>query len=144
MIDGLFQGGALPVLERVVQFTEARHKVLVNNIANLTTPYFKPTDLDPRQFQETLGKAIDDRRNSASNRGRPIRWHDTHEVSFNEDGLTVSPSPSNDNILFHDQNNRDVERIMQHLAENTMAHNTAIELIRNQMETLKTAIRERV
>jgi flagellar basal body rod protein FlgB len=51
---------------------------------------------------------------------------------------------TNEGILFHDENNRDLERTMQHLAENTLAHNTAIELIRNQFQMLQVAIRERI
>jgi len=33
---------------------------------------------------------------------------------------------------------------MQHLAENTMAHNAGLEMLRNQFELLKTAIRGRM
>ncbi len=38
----------------------------------------------------------------------------------------------------------DVERTMQHLAENTMAHNAGIQILKNQFDLLKTAIRGRV
>ncbi len=38
MIQGMFDGGALPVLSRVIQFTAARHRVLTHDIANLSTP----------------------------------------------------------------------------------------------------------
>ena len=40
MIKGMFDSGALPALERLAQFTEARHRVLTNNIANLSNPYY--------------------------------------------------------------------------------------------------------
>ena len=46
--------------------------------------------------------------------------------------------------MFHDRNNRDLERIMQNLAENTLTHNAAIEMLRHEFELLRTAIRERV
>jgi flagellar basal body rod protein FlgB len=104
MIQGMLNSGAIPALQRLVQFTGARHKVLTNNIANLSTPYFKPADLDTKAFQ---------------------------------------PSATNDNILFHDQNNRDLERTMQRLAENTLTHNAAIELLRSEFDMMRTAIRER-
>ncbi len=32
MMDQLFNGGAVPVLERVLNFTERRQQVLVNNV----------------------------------------------------------------------------------------------------------------
>jgi len=60
MIQDLFSGGAMPVLERTAQFTAERHRVLAHNIANLSTPHFKSTDLDPESFQASLRDAIDE------------------------------------------------------------------------------------
>ncbi len=136
MIAGLFDHGALPALERTVQFTAARHKVLTHNIANLSTPFFKPSDLDPRTFQQELSRAIEQRRQ----RPNPV----SGALPLDERSGGFEPSFSNENVLFHDQNNRDLERIMQRLAENTLAHNTAVEMIRNQVDVLRLAIRERV
>jgi flagellar basal-body rod protein FlgB len=144
MIQGMFNYGALPALERLVQFTSARHKVLTNNIANLSTPYFRPGDLDPRSFQSALADAIDQRRQSPAPVEGELNLSDTDQVTFTPGGIVANPQASNDGILYHDQNNRDLERIMQRLAENTLAHNGAIEMIRNQFSLLQTAIRERL
>ncbi|MCX5661827.1 MAG: flagellar basal body rod protein FlgB [Planctomycetota bacterium] len=137
-IEGIFEGGSLPVLERLAQFTQSRHKVLVDNVANLSTPYYKANDLDPSKFQAQLRDAIDRRRGSANAANGPL---EPTPVSLDSD---ESFGNDNSGVLFHDQNNRDLERIMQHLAENTLAHRTATELIRNNLEGLRTAIRERV
>jgi len=51
MIQGIFNSSSMPVVEKMVQFTGARHQVLTHNIANLSTPHFRPRDLDPRAFQ---------------------------------------------------------------------------------------------
>jgi flagellar basal-body rod protein FlgB len=144
MIKGMFDSGALPVLERLVQFTGARHKVLANNVANISTPYFKPRDLDPGSFQQSLADAIDSRRRTMTPTAGSLDVQDTRDVSFREGGLDIKPQPSHDNILFHDQNNRDVERLMQRLAENTMTHNTAIEMVRSEFNIMRVAISERV
>lgn len=144
MITGLTNSGALPTLERLVQFTGARHRVLTNNIANLSTPYFKPADLSVEDFQASLRSAIDRRRAASEASFSPLRMRDTRQLSFRMDRLEVTPGPANDNIMFHDRNNRDLERTMQDLAENTLAHNAGISLLRNQFEMLKTAIRERL
>lgn len=143
MIQGLFDSGALPALQRLTQFTEARHKVLTHDIANVSTPFFKPVDLDPQAFQHALGEAIDRRRASAS-ASSPLKMRDTDQLSFGDDGVAIRPEPTNDGVLYHDQNNRDVVRLMQNLAENTLAHSTAVEMIRNQFAVLQSAIRERV
>ncbi len=144
MMDGLFNSGSLPVLERLVQFTEARHQVLVHDIANLSTPYFKPSDLSPASFQASLREAIDRRRENGNPQGSPLEMMDTQAMTFGRDGLTALPQHSNQGILFHDQNNRDLERIMQHLAENTLAHRMGVEMIRNEVSVIESAIRERV
>ncbi|MEM1208691.1 MAG: hypothetical protein AAF586_04535 [Planctomycetota bacterium] len=144
MIAGLLDSGAMPTLERVVQFTGARHGRLTADIANLSTPYFKPTDLDVAGFQAALGEAVDKRRRQPNpTRGR-LDLNDTRDLDFKPGRLEVKPEAMNSNILFHDRNNRDLERIMQRLAENTMTHNAAVDLLKNQFDMLKLAIRERI
>jgi flagellar basal-body rod protein FlgB len=144
MINSFLDSGSMPVLERLVQFTSQRHKVLVNNIANLSTPYYKPTDLSPQDFQATLRRAIDQRRQSADRSLAPLQMQDTDELSFEQGRTVAKPRPSNDGLLYHDQNNRDLERTMQRLAENTLAHNAGIELIRSEFRTMEMAVRERI
>jgi flagellar basal-body rod protein FlgB len=144
MIAGLLDSGALPTLERVAQFTGRRHKVLVEGIANLSTPLVQPRDLDVEGFQAELRRALDDRRSTKNPTRGPLELRDTQDVKFKTDRLGVDPARSNHNILFHDRNNRDLERTMQHLAENTLMHNTSMELLKNQFSMLRTAIRERM
>ena len=58
--------------------------------------------------------------------------------------MTLRPSPTGDNLLFHDQNDRDVERIMQDLVENFMAFRTAAQFLRSRFDLISSAIRERI
>ncbi len=143
MIESLFDYGAMQALERTVQFTGQRHRLLVTNIANVNTPYYRPIDLDTKGFQAALGEAIDRRRGSRTPVNGELKLRDTREVTFERDGLDVSPSVSGHNVMFHDRNDRDLERIMQGLAENTMVHNAALEMMRVQFGQLRSAIRER-
>jgi len=144
MIDRMFDKGALQTLERVVQFTGARNRVLVDNVANMSTPTYKPRDLSVKGFQKTLGDALRVRRGSGTPMTGRLRLRDTGELSFGEGGLlSARGGATGEGILFHDQNNRDLERTMQHLAENAMAHNTAIELLRQSLSVMEMAIRER-
>jgi len=145
MIKGIFDNGAMQSLERLNQFTNARHRVLVNNIANLNTPHFRPRDLEPGDFQKSLQRAVDRRRRSSVNPvGGELKLHDTRQLRFHEEGITPSPAHLDQNIMFHDRNNRDLERQMQYIAENTMTHNLSVELLRNQFDMLRLAIRERI
>ena len=144
MIQGMFDNGAMPALERMVQFTAARHRVLSNNIANLSNPFFKARDLDPASFQAALSQAIDARRRTINPTSGPLNLEDTSQLDIRPDGITATSGEVNDTILRHDESNLDLERTMQRLAENTLAHNTSIELIRNQFALLESAIRERL
>jgi flagellar basal body rod protein FlgB len=47
-------------------------------------------------------------------------------------------------VLFHDRNNRDLERLMQGLAENTTTYRVAADLLRSRYDVLRTAISQRV
>lgn len=145
MISKLFTNGAMQSVERLVQFTGARHKVLTNNIANFETPFYRARELDPAAFQAGLRDAIDDRRRSgASPIDGVLKMRDTRQARFHEGGATFTPDFDDTGVMFHDRTNADVERTMQHLAENTMAHSAGLELLKNEFDMLKMAIRGRV
>ena len=144
MIDGLLDSGAMPALERLTQLTHERHKLIAHSVANLSTPYFRPRDLDVADFQKTLGEAIDRRRQRTGGPNGELAPDDTDQLRFRDAGLAVRPQYTDENILFHDRNNRSLEHLMQDLAENAMMHNTALELLRNQFAMMTSAIRERV
>jgi len=144
MIDGVMNADSLPVLERLVQFAGQRHRVIVNNIANLDTPYFRPADVSVEDFQARLGAAIDERRDRHGARGGALEPESSRGVEFRSDRMILKPEPIGDNILFHDQNDRDLDRTMQDLVENFMTYRMAAQLMRNRMEIVQTAIRERI
>ncbi|MEX0655186.1 MAG: hypothetical protein WD534_13120 [Phycisphaeraceae bacterium] len=144
MIEGLFDRGAMQAAERLVQFTGERHRLLTHNIANLSTPNFRPRDLDPAEFHASMQDALRRRRETAMPNAGRLEMRDTRNMTFRRDGIDARPQPTNRNILFHDRNNRDLERTMQDLAENTLAHNVGMELLKNQFDMLKMAIRERM
>jgi flagellar basal-body rod protein FlgB len=141
MIPGLFQSGAMPVLERMVQFTSARHGVIANNIANLSTPHFRPKDLSVEAFQRQLSRAVDRRRDTNHPMDGPLEIDNTREFRFRDGGIDAQPQHLDENILFHDRNNRDLERIMQDMVENQMTHSTSLELLKSEFDLLKMAIR---
>ena len=143
MIDGVTNADAIPALERLMQFAEARHRLIANNVANFSTPGYRPSDVSVKDFQEHLGQAIDARRASHPG-GGDLAVEDSSEVEFARDGLTLHAQPACDNLMFHDGNDRNVERTMQGLVENTFAFRTAAQLLKNRFELLTAAIRERL
>ncbi len=139
-LAGILNGGRLAVAQQVAQFAEARHSILADNIANIDTPFYKVRDLPVAEFQEMLGKAI----RQARETGGPLRLESTAniEVSRRGDSLELKPVEREDaNLLFHDGNNRSIEQEMSELAKNALMHRTAIEILRGQFNALETAIR---
>ena len=140
MIDGVTNSDLVPVLERMLQFAGARHRLIVNNIANLDTPGFRPVDVSVSAFQEQIGRAIDARRRGFGG----FEPADSNQVEFSPTGVRLHPGPVGANILFHDQNDRDLERSMQDLVENFLTFRLAADLLRSRFDLINTAIRERV
>ncbi len=140
MIDGLLGNSSLPALERSMQFMSARQKLLAGNIANVETPGFRPVDVNPRAFQTALQEALD--QDSVDARGS-LQFDPSAPVAFSDAGAELKPEILADNIMFHDGNDRSMERLMQRLAENVYAFRAASQLLRNQFELINAAIRER-
>jgi flagellar basal-body rod protein FlgB len=145
MIDDVTNADAIPVLERLMQFSARRHKLIVHNVANLDTPGFRPVDVSVEGFQSSLGEAVEERRERRGNRGGDLPLESTREVEIDGRGqMVLHPTPLGDNILFHDRNDRDPERLMQSLVENFMTFRSATEMLKSQFDLINAAIRERL
>ena len=144
MIDGVVNSNAIPALERSMQFAGARHRVIANNIANFDTPGFRPRDVSVDAFQKRLGEAIDERREVHGHSGGDLELKDSRQVEFHENGMDLKARPVGENILFHDGNDRNLERTMQDLVENFLAFRTSARFLRSRFSLLNAAISERV
>jgi len=143
MIRGVTEAGAIPSLETAIRFAARRQGLIAHNIANISTPDFRPLDVSVRGFQGALGEAIDRRRRESGGMSGPLEIKSGGEIRHDERGnLRLEPRTPMRNVLFHDRNNRDVERLMQSLAENAGAFRVATELLRSHKQTITSAIRE--
>lgn len=142
MIEGLFSG-ALPSLERTVQFTARRQEIIAHNIANLSTPNYQTQDVSVADFQQSLGEAMDQRNKKFGAPRGEFKFEGTREIEVTPHGLRLNPASGSENILFHDRNNRDLERTMQTMVENLTMFRVATDLMKSQFDLLNTAIRER-
>lgn len=128
-IERLLNQGNGPLLEQVVKFTAARHRLITENIANVDTPGYRQKDLSVGRFQQMIRERAEQRR-----AGRDVGFADVaSEVEHPTRG-----------ILFHDRNNRSMEHLATDLAKNAMMHNLAIELLRKQFKQMEMALQERV
>ena len=144
MFESFTNSGGVDVLSRVMAFTGERHRLITNNIANLSTPSYLPKDVDTKAFEAELARAVEARRNSRGSRQQgPLPLQDTDDVHFGPNSITFDPKPVHQGILFHDQNDRDLERTMQSLAENVMVYRQAAELLSSRFNMMQSVIRER-
>jgi flagellar basal-body rod protein FlgB len=119
-----------PVLEKMLQFTAARHELIAENVVNISTPNYRQKDLSLEKFQEMLGDKI-------SQRDEGVRG----ETSF--DDVTAELEDPRHGILFHDGVNRSMEQLMSDQAKNAMMHNFIVELLRKQYQTMELALKDR-
>jgi len=141
-LSDVTNSGAIPVLEKTLAFTEARNRVLAENIANITTPGYRAKQLDVGSFQAALAEASEKR----ARNGGEFEMPATAEVRDDETGhMVVTPSEEPvENLLFQDGTNARIERQMAQLAENTLMHRTASDLLQAKYESVAKAIRGRM
>jgi flagellar basal-body rod protein FlgB len=148
MIGEVTGSGAIPVLEMTMRFAAGRHRLIAHNIANISTPDFRPMDVSVTDFQRELGEAIDRRRESGPTgpaAASDLVLKNTRELRRGADGrLELRPATPSGGILFHDRNNRDAERMLQDLVENATVFRVASDLLKNRYQLLNSAISERV
>jgi len=138
MLPNVFGSTNIPVLQEVLQFSQARHGVLVGNLANVNTPGYRTRDLSLDNFQARLKEAI-----AASERGST--------TSQSPGVLTTDPQdPMREvrntmtTLLYHDDTNIDLEKQVAEITKNQYMHNLALTVMTNQIQLLESAISERV
>ena len=128
-LDRLLNQGSAPVLEQMLQFTDARQRLLAEDVANVSTPDYVQKDLSLDQFQEILQKKVKEQESAAPG-----------GVNFDEVSMEIQQPTRG--ILFHDGNNRSMEQLMSDQAKNALMHNMAVELLRDQYSMIETALKE--
>ncbi len=139
MLSSMFQTSSIPVLEQVLNFTEARHGVLAGNIANVDTPGYKTRDLSPELFQQQLKEAIETRH-------QPNDSQSTYDTSRPNSQLDAfrKVEKSLKGILRHDEVDVSIEEQVNEIVKNQQEHNLAVNIMAAQFRLLRAAISERV
>ena len=138
MLPNVFGSTNIPVLQEVLQFSQARHGVLVGNLANVNTPGYRTRDLSLSNFQARLKEAIEaSERSGRANHSPGVLTTDPQDQMRDvRDTMT--------NLLYHDDTNIDLEKQVAEITKNQYMHNLALTVITNQIQLLESAISERV
>ena len=127
------------MLEQTMDFTEQRHMVLLEDIANASTPGYVQRDLPVAQFQQSLQSAIKKQRESLNDLYDP---QSTDDIGFESGGSAVSTQAVEvpNSVVFHDRGIRSMEYLMSQMADNAMAHNMAAQFLKARYDILTRAI----
>jgi flagellar basal-body rod protein FlgB len=129
-IDRMLNGLGTPVLERVLDFTSARHKLIVDNIANVDTPDYRQHDLSVDKFMKVMRERIEQSRDAAPG-------------STRYDDIDAQIEHPDSGMLSHDGNNRSMEELQSNLAKNALLHNMIVEMLRKQFQTMELALKDK-
>src|SRR4051812_47034382 len=102
MIDALVSSPQIKMLEQTLDFTEKRHEVLLEDIANVSTPGFVQKDMSVEEFQGKLQDAVARRRASANDRFE-LEGGETFDVSRGcGTRIVAKPREVVNSVGFHD------------------------------------------
>ena len=146
ILSDVVNAGAIPTLHAAMSFAAQRQPLLAHNVANITTPGFRPVDVSVGDFQAALAKAVDRRREASGGTRGGLDFRSTSEVKLDRTGgVTIDPRTSmRSSVLFHDRSNRDLERTVQAMVENATMFRATSDLLRSRLSMVKSAIGERV
>ena len=63
-IERLLNQGNAPLLEQTLKFTVARHKLIADNVVNVSTPGYRQKDLSVERFQAMLRERVSQRKDA--------------------------------------------------------------------------------
>ena len=142
-IEGLIQRETAPLLESAMGFAFQRHLNIMNNIANVETPYYKRKVLPEESFKKAMQNALDERYRSHWNEFTPkgqagVSFYLNHlPRAHYHQGQEFGPER-------HDENNVVIEKEMADLAKNAAYMEALQQLFKSKTNQLKSALRDRV
>lgn len=121
------------VLEKQLDASSIRQRVIANNLANANTPGFKKSEVN---FSKQLQAALDTKRIH-------LKAGHTRHISTRRPLSEIEPKiiTTRDTLMTYGKNNVDTEQEMVNLATNTILYNTAARLIGGKMSMTGYVIR---
>lgn len=129
---GWLDGPVFQVLEKGLEASDIRQRVLANNVANVDTPDFKRSDVD---FEAVFNAMLDEEKILPLKMTVPK--HLPGAVRDNGLGIVTDDTVS----LRIDNNNVDIDREMANVAENGYYHNSLTRAISDQLGLFRTVLK---
>lgn len=120
------------VLEKGLDASSQRQRVLSNNVANVDTPNFKRSDVD---FQKVLGQALGEVGDDL-----PLKVTSPLHLQKPEAANTSGVVTDQSSTFRTDGNNVDIDREMTNVAENGLYYNSVTQAVSSQLGLLRMVI----
>ncbi|MCD6335598.1 MAG: flagellar basal body rod protein FlgB [Candidatus Latescibacteria bacterium] len=132
----IFDKTSIPVSSKVLDATALRQRVVANNVANVTTPGYRRTEV---AFEEDLREALTGRKIKGT------RTHRNHIALGGRDVTTVKPRAfqPDDKSDPNGINNVDIDVEMGNLAKNQLQYAVSARLLSARIQALRDSIRGR-
>lgn len=134
-MPGWLDSPNLTALEKGLDASSLRQKVLADNVANVDTPNFKRSDVD---FQAVLNSALGN--NEAS---LPLKRTSPRHLPGVAEPASPAVVQDNSTTLRNDGNNVDIDREMANVAENGIYYNSLTQALSSQLGLLRMVITEK-
>ncbi|MBI5849220.1 MAG: flagellar basal body rod protein FlgB [Nitrospirae bacterium] len=118
------------ILEKLIQATQVRHKVLSSNIANVDTPKYRAKDVDFKSFLESENAGM-----KTTNPGHIS----TSPVSTGQ----PADLKAGGNLSWGDDNNVELDMEVAKMTENGLLYEAAARLLSKKMLMIKSAANRR-
>ena len=121
------------ILIKIIEFTQARQKILAQNITNLHTPGFVPQKLEVDEFSDLLNNAIDEHI-----RTQRLVFRDTENIkfTFNSSFMVKPVADETSKELLEENRDEYIELQTNMLLENSLNQKVAAELLRQKQEAI--------
>jgi flagellar basal-body rod protein FlgB len=120
------------MMERTIDASTFRQKVISNNIANVDTPYYKRSDV---QFEDLLQKEL---------QTQTIEGYrtDQRHIPIGRKSSSVEPQVLTDekSLMNNNYNNVDIDYEMSLLAKNQIRYNVLIQQVNHDLKLYRTAL----
>lgn len=133
----LLNGIGFQRLETALQAANLRQEVLVGNIANVDTPYYKRSSVS---FENLLKKEMGSMTPSLVGR----RTNEKHmEIGLSAQNATPTVTTDRSTSMNNNLNNVDIDSEMTQIAENQLRYNAYVEQINYQIKMKRIAVEGR-
>lgn len=127
------------IAKKLLNTYAIRSEVIADNIANVSTPNFKRSDVT---FEYELNRALQSNKNNANN--IQAKMTDSRHIPFDipKDYKEVSPNiiVDYDTSYRNDKNNIDIDKEMAEEVKNTMRYQLFSQIVNSQYKQIRKAI----